>query len=227
MILTTPAPERYTRCSCPPPPCAQCHRPGTGNIAHRSWTGEPKPIERLGGTACGRECSAREGTLMARTKLAEDTVERLLQCQRWGVCDEGTADSWGVELKTVSRCQRVATQRAQPHHQEVGHGMRRMPNCDRNRWHGSRPPEPGGVGSSWGLPSDHAHRSKRPRCSPRAWLVPVCSRSGSRMDGRRIRPHCSRAWGCWIVAPGEGGPQTPAAPGGATRPVRGAGRQGP
>jgi len=56
---------------------------------------------------------------MARTKLAEDTVERLLKCQRWGVCDEGTADICGVDLKTVSRFQRVATQRAQAHHQEV------------------------------------------------------------------------------------------------------------
>jgi IS1 family transposase/transposase-like protein len=119
MILTTPAQERYTRFSCPNPHCAQFHRPSTGNIAHRSWTGTHKHIERLRCTACGREFSEREGTLMARTKLAEDTVERFLKCQRWGVCDEGTADICGVDLKTVSRFQRVATQRAQTHHQEV------------------------------------------------------------------------------------------------------------
>jgi len=119
MLLTTPAQERYTRFSCPNPHCAQCNRPGSGNIAHRSWTGKHKHIERLRCTACGREFSEREGTLMARTKLAEDTVERLLKCQRWGVCDEGTADICGVDLKTVSRFQCVATQRAQTHHQEV------------------------------------------------------------------------------------------------------------
>jgi IS1 family transposase len=47
-------------------------------------------------------------------------VERLLKCQRWGVCDEGTADICAVDLKTVQRFQRVAAQRAvQPHQQSV------------------------------------------------------------------------------------------------------------
>ena len=46
-------------------------------------------------------------------------MERLLKCQRWGVCDEGTADICAVDLKTVYRFQRVATQRAQTHHQQV------------------------------------------------------------------------------------------------------------
>ena len=119
MIPTTPAPERYTRFSCPHPQCARFNRPGEGNIAHRSWTGTHKHIERLRCTACDREFSEREGTLMARSKLSEDTVERLLKCQRWGVCDAGTADICAVDLKTVSRFQRVATQRAQTHHQQV------------------------------------------------------------------------------------------------------------
>jgi hypothetical protein len=56
---------------------------------------------------------------MARSKLSADTVERLLKCQRWGVCDEGTADICAVDLKTVYRFQRVATQRAQTHHHQV------------------------------------------------------------------------------------------------------------
>jgi hypothetical protein len=78
-----------------------------------------KHIERLRCTACDREFSEREGTLMARSKLSEDTVERLLKCQRWGVCDEGSADICAVDLKTVYRFQRVATERAQSHHQQV------------------------------------------------------------------------------------------------------------
>jgi hypothetical protein len=119
MIPTTPAPERYTRFSCPNPQCARFNRPGEGNIAHRSWTGTHKHIERLRCTACDREFSERAGTLMARSKLSEDTVERLLKCQRWGVCDAGTADICAVDLKTVYRFQRVATQRAQTHHQQV------------------------------------------------------------------------------------------------------------
>lgn len=55
---------------------------------------------------------------MARSKLPEDTVVRLLKCQRWGVCDEGTADICDVEIKTVHRFQRVAAHRAQTHHRQ-------------------------------------------------------------------------------------------------------------
>ena len=46
-------------------------------------------------------------------------MERLLQCQRWGVCDEGTADLCAVALKTVYRFQRVATPRAYTHPQQA------------------------------------------------------------------------------------------------------------
>ena len=120
MLLTTPAQERYTRFSCPNPHCAQFNRPGPGNIAHRSWTGKARHIERLRCTLCHREFSEREGTLMARSKLPEATVEQLLKCQRWGVCDEGTADIWAVARKTVQRFQRVAAHRAEvPHRQSV------------------------------------------------------------------------------------------------------------
>jgi hypothetical protein len=76
-------------------------------------------IERLRCTACGREFSSRQGTLMARSKLPEETVVGLLKCQRWGVCDEGTADICDVALKTGHRFQRVAAQRAETHHQQV------------------------------------------------------------------------------------------------------------
>ena len=119
MILTTPAPERYTRFSCPNPHCAQFNRPGIGNIAHRSWTGKARHIERLRCTLCHREFSEREGTLMARSKLPEATVIQLLKCQRGGVCDEGTADICAVDLKTVHRFQRVAAHRAHTHHQQA------------------------------------------------------------------------------------------------------------
>jgi transposase-like protein len=119
MISTTPAQARYTTFSCPNLDCPQFNRSNVATIVHRSWTGKHKHIERLRCTACDHEFSEREGTLMARSKLAEDTVERLLKCQRWGVCDEGTADICAVDLKTVYRFQQVATQRAQTHHQQV------------------------------------------------------------------------------------------------------------
>jgi len=56
---------------------------------------------------------------MARSRLPEDTVRQLVQCQRWGVCDEGTADICAVDLKTVHRLQQVAAQRAETHHRQV------------------------------------------------------------------------------------------------------------
>ena len=118
MIARTPAPERYTRFSCPNPQCAQFKRSGEDNIVHRAWTGKGKHIERLCCTVCGREFSERAGTLMARSKLSEATVEQLLKCQRWGVCDAGTADICAVDPKTVHRFQRVAAQRAMQHHQQ-------------------------------------------------------------------------------------------------------------
>jgi hypothetical protein len=55
---------------------------------------------------------------MARSKLPEDTVIQLLQCQRWGVGEAGTADICAVELKTGYRFQRVAAPRAATHHQQ-------------------------------------------------------------------------------------------------------------
>jgi IS1 family transposase/transposase-like protein len=115
---TTPAQESYTRFSCPNPQCGRFNRPSEGNMVHRSGTGQHKHIERLRCTACGREFSEREGTLMARSKLPEDTVIRLVKCQRWGVCDEGTADICAVDLKTVHRFQRVAAHRAEAHHRQ-------------------------------------------------------------------------------------------------------------
>ena len=87
---------------------------------HASVVDRDAPAHRrLRCTACGRELSEREGTLLARSKLPEETVVRLLKCQRWGVCDEGTTDICDVALKRVHRFQRVAAQRAETHHRQV------------------------------------------------------------------------------------------------------------
>jgi IS1 family transposase len=119
MISTTPAQAKYTQFSCPNPPCPCFNHPGEGNIVHRSWTGKHKHIARLRCTACDREFAEREGTLMARSKLPEATVTQLLKCQRWGVCEAGTADICAVDLKTVHRFQSVAAHRAPTHQQQV------------------------------------------------------------------------------------------------------------
>jgi len=60
---------------------------------------------------------------MARSKLPDETVIQLVQCQRWGVCDEGTADICAVDLTTVHRLQQVAAQRAETHHRQGVRGV--------------------------------------------------------------------------------------------------------
>lgn len=119
MTPTTPVEMKYTKFSCPNPVCSVFNQPGQGNITHRAWTGKHKAIERLDCRVCGQEFSERAGTLMAQSKLPEVAVERLLKCQRWGVCDDGTADICNVDLKTVQRFQQVAACRAEEHHRQV------------------------------------------------------------------------------------------------------------
>jgi hypothetical protein len=118
-----PEASHYSILSCPNPACSLRGQRGGGNIAHRSWTGKDKSIERLRCTECGQEFSQRRGTLMQGSKLCEETVERLLKCQRWGVCDEGSADICEVDIKTVHRFQKVAAERAQEHHEQVTHDL--------------------------------------------------------------------------------------------------------
>ena len=60
---------------------------------------------------------------MANSKLSEEQVERLVKCQRWGVCAEGTADICGVDIKTAHRFQKVASQRAEEHHRQGVRGV--------------------------------------------------------------------------------------------------------
>jgi hypothetical protein len=114
-----PVDDKYTKFSCPNQACSLFDQPGQGTIVHRSWTGKRKDMERLQCTLCGQEFSEREGTVMARSTLLEETGERWVKCQRWGVCDAGTADICEVDIKTVHRFQRLAATRAAEHHCQV------------------------------------------------------------------------------------------------------------
>ncbi|MCS6806505.1 MAG: hypothetical protein RMM98_15780 [Acidobacteriota bacterium] len=119
MNMPEPAPDQYNWLGCPNPMCRLFNQPGQGNIRHRAWSGKHKDLEWVKCQVCKTEFSERRGTLMDKTKLPEETVERLLRCQRWGGCDEGTADIGQVDPKTVRRFQRVSAARAQEHHEQV------------------------------------------------------------------------------------------------------------
>ena len=108
--------QDYTSFACPNPACSFYNRFSEGNIAHFSWTGKAKHIQRLYCKACRRRFSSRKGTLRERAKISEEQQVRLLKCFRWGVCDEGTADLAGVDVKTVHFFRDKAAKRAKIHH---------------------------------------------------------------------------------------------------------------
>lgn len=119
MLPTTPGEEKYNEFACPNPACSYFNVFAQSNITHRSWTGKNKDIHRLRCLGCGKEFSERCGSLLSHSKLSPQIVERLLKCQRWGVCDAGSADICDVNIKTVERFQNVAAQRAKVHHHQV------------------------------------------------------------------------------------------------------------
>ena len=90
---------------------------------------------------------------MARSKLPEETVIRLLKCQRWGVCDEGTADICSGALKTVHRLQHVAAQRAETHHRQVVRAVD-VPGVQMDEAHSNlRPRQVAWIHTAWAMGS--------------------------------------------------------------------------
>lgn len=106
----------YTRFACPNSTCSFYAKSNSDNIAHRSWTGKNKRIERLRCTVCGHEFSERKATLMENSKISDKIHEQMLKCMRWGVCDEGIADICDVSIKTVRLNQAKAASQAMKHH---------------------------------------------------------------------------------------------------------------
>jgi IS1 family transposase/transposase-like protein len=115
--------SNYINKSCPNQACNLFNFCGAGNIAHRSWTGKDKKIERLRCKECKKEFSERRGSLMEHSHLEEDQVKTMLKCQRWGVPDEGIADIAEVDIKTVYLFQEKAGKRAILHHHQCVRGI--------------------------------------------------------------------------------------------------------
>ena len=116
--MSTPS-TNYIQFCCPNPACNFYNLPNQANIAHRSWTGKNKHIERLRCTACRTEFSSRLGTLQEDAKIPLEQQELILKCFRWGVCEEGTADISNVNPKTVRLFQEKVAKRAQIHHDNL------------------------------------------------------------------------------------------------------------
>ena len=113
----------YTRFSCPNPSCNLFNQKNQGNIAHRSWTGKNKSIERLRCITCKREFSSRQGSLLEHAKITEHKQVQMLKCMKWCVCEEGIADICGVTRATVRLFQTKAAVRAKQHHDNEVHSI--------------------------------------------------------------------------------------------------------
>jgi transposase-like protein len=113
--------HQYTQFACPNPACSLYAQFNQGNIAHFSWIGKNKNIERLHCKNCRKAFSSRKGTLMEKAKISEEQTTYLLKCMRWGVSEEGTADISGVDIKTVRFFRSKVAKRAEEHHNNEVH----------------------------------------------------------------------------------------------------------
>jgi IS1 family transposase len=108
--------QKYSQFVCPNPACSCYNQSDRDNIAHYSWIGKSKQIERLYCRKCSKAFSCRKGTLLEAAKISEGQQVRLLKCMRWGVSDEGSADIAEVDVKTVRCFREKASRRAKIHH---------------------------------------------------------------------------------------------------------------
>lgn len=107
--------------ACPNPDCADFNHFDAGRLSIAERMGKNKAIRRLYCKTCGRRFSEREGSLLAGTKLPEETVVRLIKCLGYGCSVEVTADICEVDPRTVERLLEKAGKRAEDfHHLHLG-----------------------------------------------------------------------------------------------------------
>jgi transposase-like protein len=102
--------------ACPNEDCCDFNCFATGNLSVCGWIGKDHRIRRLYCRSCGHRFSERQGSLMARTKLPEDTVVRIVKCLGYGCSMEATADICEVDARTVELLLSKAGPRADDFH---------------------------------------------------------------------------------------------------------------
>jgi transposase-like protein len=102
--------------ACPNEDCCDFNRFAAGNLSVCERMGKDHRIRRLYCRSCGHRFSEREGTLMARTKLPEETVVRIMKCLVHGCPIEATADICEVTPRTVESFLEKAGRRAEEFH---------------------------------------------------------------------------------------------------------------
>ena len=111
-----PPDDDLTGFACPNEDCCDFNRFAAGNLSVCERMGKDHRIRRLYCKSCGHRFSEREGSLMARTKLPEETVVRIIKCLVHGCSIEATADICEVTPRTVESFLDKAGRRAEDFH---------------------------------------------------------------------------------------------------------------
>ena len=108
--------EDLTAFACPNEDCDDFNRFAASNLSVCERMGKNKSIRRLYCKSCGQRFSERQGSLLARSKLLEQTVVRIIKCLGHGCSIEATADICEVDPRTVELLLAKAGSRAEGFH---------------------------------------------------------------------------------------------------------------
>jgi transposase-like protein len=111
-----PPGDDLTGFACPNEDCCDFNRFAAGNLSVCERMGKDHRIRRLYCKSCGRRFSERQGSLMARAKLPEETVVRIVKCLGYGCSVEATADICEVDPRSVELLLSKAGSRAEDFH---------------------------------------------------------------------------------------------------------------
>jgi transposase-like protein len=105
--------------ACPNENCSDFNVFAGGNLSVCERMGRGQQIRRLYCRSCGHRFSERQGTLLARSKLSEETAVRIVKCLGHGCSIEATADICEVDPRTVELLLVKSGQRANEFHRQA------------------------------------------------------------------------------------------------------------
>jgi transposase-like protein len=108
--------EELSGFACPNEDCSDFNRFAAGNLSVCERMGKARRIRRLYCKSCGHRFSERQGSLLAGSKLSEETVVRIVKCLGYGCSVEATADICEVDARTVELLLTKAGRRAEDFH---------------------------------------------------------------------------------------------------------------
>jgi transposase-like protein len=116
-VVEVPSPsDDLSGFACPNEECCDFNRFAAGNLSVCERMGKDGRIRRLYCRSCGHRFSERQGSLMAKSKLPEETVVRIVKCLGYGCSVEATADICEVDPRTVTLLLSKAGPRAEDFH---------------------------------------------------------------------------------------------------------------